>query len=176
MVPRRRAICSHVRTAVSDAHRHLLDPDSLIQQLPLSFLLGERAEHEHIVLCCLDHARLRRQAQPRVHDDPQQRPAPRTAAAVRKQRIVRDDRAHAHHDGVVAVTKLLHVAAGNLAGNPSAGGASTAQRRGLVQTAWRRSDFPVQRHGRLERDQRRVMANVFGEGFIQRFSFFFQNA
>ena len=46
----------------------------------------------------------------------------------------------------------------------------------MVQLARRRRDLAVKRHGRLERDQRRVVANVFGEGLIQHFSFFFQNA
>ncbi len=67
----------HIRTAVSDADRDLLDADSLILQLPLSFLFGEGAEHQHIFFCSFDHARLQRQAQPRVNDHPQQRPAAR---------------------------------------------------------------------------------------------------
>ena len=50
--------------------------------------------------------------------------------------------------------------------DPPPGCAPAAERRRMMQLAGRRSDLAVQRHGRLERDQRGVLANVFGEGFI----------
>ncbi len=92
---------------------------------------------------------MQRQTKLRIHDHAQQRTASRFAGAIGQQRIIGDDGANPDQDGVVLVAQFLHMGARLLAGDPSAGSASSAKSRGIVGLAGRRSDFAIQRHGRF---------------------------
>ena len=74
------------------------------------------------------------------------------------------------------MTQLLHVSARNLTGDPAPVAPSAAKGGRRMRLAGRRRDLAVQRHRRFQRDQRRLVANVFCESFIQRSCFVFQNA
>ena len=78
-------------------------------------------------LCGFHEFRAQRQAQPRIHDDAQERAAARLAGAVGQARIVGEDGADAGEKGVGFVTQALDCFARWLAGDP--GGAARAHGR-----------------------------------------------
>src|ERR1700737_2262019 len=74
------------------------------------------------------------------------------------------------------VTKPVNVGARHIAGDPASGSAPAAERGGIVRLAGRRRDFPVERHRGLERDQRRLITDIFSEGLVQGLCLLFKNS
>src|SRR5438270_10287857 len=61
-----------IRPPIRTRRIDLLDLNALLLELLLSLLLGKRAEHQHVLFCSLDDARLARQTQMGVNDNAQQ--------------------------------------------------------------------------------------------------------
>src|SRR5271166_2375339 len=64
------------------SHRYLLHDDAQRFQIALFVLLGEAAKDDEILSRGLDHARVEREAQLRIKNDAQQRPASRKPGSV----------------------------------------------------------------------------------------------
>ena len=129
--------------------------------------IGRCAEDDNIVFAMrgnvLHQARIDGQAQARIENHAKQRAAARASAAIRKQRIVRKNRARANHERIVLMPQFLNVRARHFAGDPSTSGSA----RGPFEfLRGRRRDFSVERHRGLQRNQRRGMADVAGKGLI----------
>ena len=103
-------------------------------------------------------------------------PAEWSPLVVKGQRVIGGDGAHPHQDGIMLVPQFVNVGARLLAGDITPGCASGSQRGRIVRFGWRRRNLSVERHGRLQRDQRHASANILCEGFVQLLSFFFQEA
>ena len=96
-------------------NRHLLHTHaSRFQGAPL-VLLGKTAKNDDVLLRGLHHTGVQRQTQAGVKNHAHQPSAAFQAAAVCQQRIVGDDRAHAHQDGIALMTHLMHAPAALLA-------------------------------------------------------------
>src|SRR5205085_8152624 len=66
-----------IRPTIRTRRSDLLDQYALLLELLLSLFLGKRAEHQDVLFCSLDDARLARQTQMRVNDNAQERAAAR---------------------------------------------------------------------------------------------------
>ncbi len=69
------------------------------------------------------------------------------------------------------MTQSLNVGSGEIARDPACACLCHAERRAIARLARRWRDFSVQCHSGLQRDQRRMVADVFGKRLVQSFGF-----
>src|SRR5581483_10247563 len=115
----------------------------------------------------LGYPRFVRKPQVRIENETEQRPAPGAVTAIGEQRVVGNNGAYSHQNGIALVPELMHVPPGFFTSDPAAACATGAQGCGRISFAGWGRDFAVQRHGRLHGDQRDLAANVAGKSLIQ---------
>src|SRR5215469_8040654 len=141
-----------------------------------ALFFGEGTDDENIVLTALHEARFKRKAQARVDDDAHEGTPSRQAAAVGEQGIVGDDCSDANHDCIILMAQLLNVSTRDFAGDPAAADRGDAERGWVLGRTGRWSDFSVESHCRLQRNQRLAATNVIGEGVVDTHAFYGQKA
>src|SRR3981081_27062 len=118
----------------------LLDANPALLELRLLCSIRSGTEDKNIILNristldAFEQTRFQRQAQTRIQNYAQQRPAPGMATAVGEQRIVSKDTPGAYHNGVMLVPQLLHMLASRFAGNPTAW---RSARGAIERLSWR---------------------------------------
>src|SRR5260370_14695176 len=145
----------------------------VLQFARLRRIQRQHGEYEQIVIRSFYDAGLGRETQFRIENSTEETFAARETAAVGKQRIIGENRADSCEQRVGSVTHAMDLCAGFFRSDPVIALAGVLAL--LSSGRWQR-ELSIQRHRRLQRDERFLRSNPAGERLIESPRIFFANS